>query len=127
MVPVDHLEVVCNGHVVRDLKLSGDRQSAEAKGTIPISQSGWCVLRASSDKPEHPVLDDYVYATTSPIYVSVAGSVPKPTEDAAYFIAWIDRLAEAAKANQNWNTAAESDSVLQTLDRARQVYVNLQK
>ena len=124
-VPVDHLEVVCNGHVVRDLKPSGDRQSADAKDTIQISQSGWCVLRASSDQPEHPVLDDYVYATTSPIYVSVAGSLPKPTDDAAYFIAWIDHLAEAAKANRNWNTIAERVSVLQMLDQARQVYVNL--
>ena len=126
-VPVDHLELVCNGHVVRDLKLSGDRQSADAKGTIPISQSGWCVLRASSDKPEHPVLDDYVYATTSPIYVSMRDPLPKPADDAAYFIAWIDRLTEAAKANQNWNTTAERVSVLQMLDQARQVYVNLQK
>jgi TolB protein len=126
-VPVDHLEVVCNGRVVRDLNLNGDRQSTDVKGTIPISQTGWCVLRASSDKPEHPVLDDYVYATTSPIYVSVVGSVPKPADDAAYFIAWIDRLVEATKANRNWNTAAERISVLQTLDRSRQIYVSLLK
>jgi len=73
------------------------------------------------------VLDDYVYATTSPIYVAVAGSAPKPAEDAAYFIAWIDRLVEAAKANRNWNTPGERDSVLHTLDRAREVYVNLRR
>jgi TolB protein len=126
-VPVDHFELVCNGRVVRDLQLSRDRQSAVAEGTVPISQTGWCVLRASSDKPEHPVLDDYVYATTSPIYVNVTGSNPKPAEDAAFFIAWIDRLTEAAKANQNWNTETEKTTVLQTLDQARQVYVNLQK
>jgi TolB protein len=126
-VPVDHLEVVCNGRVVRDLNLSGDRQSTDVKGTISISQTGWCVLRASSDKPEHPVLDDYVYATTSPIYMSIEGSIPKPADDAAYFIAWIDRMVEATKANRNWNTAAERVSVLQTLDQARQVYVRLLK
>jgi hypothetical protein len=57
----------------------------------------------------------------------MTGSLPKPADDAAYFIAWIDRLAEAAKANQNWNTTAERVSVLQMLDQARQVYVNLQK
>jgi TolB protein len=126
-VPVDHLEVVCNGRVVRDLKTNGDRQSTDVNGAISISQTGWCVLRASSDKPEHPVLDDYVYATTSPIYVSVEGSAPKPAGDAAYFIAWIDRLVEATKANRNWNTAAERVSVLQMLNQARQVYVSLLK
>jgi len=126
-VPVDHLEIVCNGRVVADLKLRHDRQSADAEDTITFSETGWCVLRASSDKPEHPVLDDYVYATTSPIYVRVAGSAPKHADDAAFFISWIDRLTEAANTNQNWNTPAEKASVLQTLDQARQVYVNLKK
>ena len=126
-VPVDHFEVVCNGRVVRDLKPDGDRQTADVKGTLTISQTGWCVLRASSDKPEHPVLDDYVYATTSPIYVNVEGSTPKPADDAAFFISWIDRLVDATKANGNWNTPAERTGVLQMLEHARQVYGSLQK
>jgi TolB protein len=126
-VPVDQLDLVCDGKVVRDLKLNADRQSADISGSVPISQTGWCLLRASSDKPEHPVLDDYVYATTSPIYVKVSGSDPKPVEDAAFFIAWIDRLSDAAKANTDWNTGEEKASVLQMLNQARQVYVDLQK
>jgi hypothetical protein len=72
------------------------------------------------------VLDDYVYATTSPVYVTVEGSVPKPA-DAAFFISWIDRLVEATKANDHWNTASERVSILQMLEQARQVYVRLQK
>jgi hypothetical protein len=127
IVPVDHLEIVCNGRVVRDLTLSGTRESADAEETIPISQSGWCVLRASSDKPEHPVLDDYVYATTSPIYVTVQGSATESAADAAYFTAWIDRLVAATKANHDWNNEAEKQSVLKLLDEARHVYVSLQK
>lgn len=127
IVPVDHLQIVCNGRVARDLKLGGTRESADAEDTIPISQSGWCLLRASSDQPEHPVLDDYVYATTSPIYVTVQGSAPKPAQDAAFFVAWIDRLAEAAKANRDWNSQAEKTSVLKLLDEARQIYLSLQK
>ena len=127
IVPVDHLEVVCNGRVARDLKLTGNRMSAETEDTIPISQSGWCLLRASSDKPEHPVLDDYVYATTSPIYVSVQGSPRNSAGDATFFIAWIDRLIDAAEANHNWNTDAEKAAVLRTLGEARQRYVSLQK
>ena len=73
------------------------------------------------------MLDDYVYATTSPIYVNVEGSVPKPADDAAFFIAWIDRLVATTKENRNWNTTAERDSVLQMLDEARQVYGRLQR
>src|SRR5207237_4777065 len=56
IVPVDHLEVICSGKVVRDLKLSADRQSADVEDKITISRSGWCVLRAWSDQAEHEVL-----------------------------------------------------------------------
>ena len=127
IVPVDHLEVICNGRVARELKLSGDRESADVEDTIPISQSGWCLLRAWSDKAEHPVLDLYPYATTSPIYVKVDGSVPKPAEDAAYFVAWIDRTIEDARSNRDWNTDAEKTSVLKMLQQARTIYVGLEK
>jgi hypothetical protein len=126
-VPLDHLQVICNGEVVRDLKLSGDGETADVEDTIPISRSGWCLLRAWNDKPEHPVLDQYPYATTSPIYVTVAGSNPKRADDAAYFIAWIDRLTEETKSNQDWNTVAEKNAMLEMLNSARKVYVQLQK
>jgi hypothetical protein len=127
IVPVDHLEVICNGRVVRDLKLGNDHESVDVEDAIPISQSGWCLLRAWSDKAEHPVLDVYPYATTSPIYVTVANSAAKPTEDAAYFIAWIDRMIQDAESNRDWNTSTEKASVLNLLERARAVYVGLQK
>src|SRR5690349_8901780 len=127
IVPVDHLEVICNGQVARELKLSGNRQSADIEDNLPISHSGWCLLRAWSDKAEHPVLDAYPYGTTSPVYVTVAGSIQKPAEDAAYFVAWIDRLIDAAKGNKDWNTPAEKDAVLNLLDYARKIYVQLQR
>jgi len=126
-VPIDHLQVICNGDVVRDLKINGDRETADVEDTIPLSRSGWCLLRAWSEKAEHPILDMYPYATTSPIYVTVAGSHPKPAEDAAYFIAWIDRMIDAAKSNQDWNTEAEKAAVLETLTSARKVYLEMEK
>jgi TolB protein len=126
-VPIDHLQVICNGDVVRDLRLNGGRETADVEDTIPLSRSGWCLLRAWSEEAEHPILDMYPYATTSPIYVTVAGSNPKPAEDAAYFIAWIDRMIGAAKSNQDWNTEAEEAAVLETLSSARKVYVQMEK
>jgi hypothetical protein len=126
-IPVEHLQVVCNGEVVRDLKLSADRESADIEDAIPIFRSGWCLLRAYNDKSEYPVLDIYPYATTSPVYVTVAGSAVKPAADAAFFIAWIDRLTEKVKSDKEWNTEAERDSVLDLLSRARSTYVQMQK
>jgi len=126
-VPIDHLEVICNGRVASDLKIDADRETANVEATIPVSRSGWCLLRAWSDKAEHPVLDAYPYATTSPVYVTVAGSQVQSPEDAAYFIAWIDRLIEAGKSNKDWNTEAEKNAVLSLLAYARTIYVQVQK
>jgi hypothetical protein len=122
IVPVDHLEVVCNGKVARELKLEGARDTADATGTIPLSESGWCVLRAWSDKAEYPVMDNYAYATTSPVYVTIAGKRAYSREDAEYFKAWIDRTIEVTEKYPDWNSAAEKDLVMKRLREARAVY-----
>jgi TolB protein len=127
IVPVDHLEVICNGRVARDLKLTDSRTSLSTEGTLPISTSGWCVLRASNDEAVYPVLDLYPYATTSPIYVTVAGSKIQAKDDASYFIAWINRLVAAATANTDWNDDQEKQIVVDQLSRARMVYEQMLK
>ena len=126
IVPVDHLEVVCNGKVEKDLKLEGARDSADAKGTIPIAESGWCVLRAWSDKAVYPVLDNYAYATTSPVYVTVAGAQPRSPEDAKYFAAWIGRTMEITGAYPDWNSAQEKELVMKRLADAKAIYEKME-
>jgi TolB protein len=126
IVPVDHLEVVCNGKVVQELKLDVARESADIRGTIPVKESGWCVLRASSDKAEYPVMDNYAYATTSPIYINVAGAEPRSPEDAKYFAAWIARTIEITAAYPDWNSPQEKELVLRRLNEAKQIYEKMQ-
>jgi hypothetical protein len=127
IVPLDHLQIVCNGKVAREIELKGDRQSTDATGSIPLDGSGWCVLRAFSDKAEYPILDLYPYATTSPVYVSVAGAPLRSPADAAYFVAWVDRLIAAARGSANWNTEAEKQQIVGFLEEARGKYQALAK
>src|SRR5258706_8221184 len=85
IVPVDHLQIVCNGKVARELALDSNRTSAQVHSSIPLEASGWCVLRAFSDKAEYPILDLYPYATTSPVYVSVAGAPGGHAAESGFF------------------------------------------
>jgi TolB protein len=126
IVPVDHFEVVCNGRVAATLKLSGARDSADVTGTLPLKESGWCVLRASSDKDEYPVLDNYVYATTSPVYVTIGGKAPRSPEDAKYFAAWIDRTIDVTSHYPDWNSPTEKEYILKRLVEAKTVYEKMQ-
>ncbi|MDP9147629.1 MAG: CehA/McbA family metallohydrolase, partial [Acidobacteriota bacterium] len=112
IVPIDHLQLICNGKVAREWQLNAEGDSADVEDTVSISQTGWCVLRAFSDKAEYPILDLYPYATTSPIYVNVDGSKHNRKEDAHYFMAWIDRMVNDAKSNMDWNNEAEKSDVL---------------
>jgi len=125
IVAVDHLELVCNGRVLRSF-LSQPAARAQFTGRIPLTASGWCLLRASTDALRAPILDDYVYATTSPIYVSIAGRKPRSPADARYFAAWIDRVTESTAAHRDWNSAAERSLVLERLAKSKAVFVALE-
>ncbi len=126
IVPIDHLEVVCNGRVIQTLSLNAARDAADVNGTLPLKESGWCVLRASSDRAEYPVLDNYVYATTSPIYVTVGDQKPRSGEDVKYFVAWIDRVIEATSQYPDWNSAAEKEYVLKRLAEGKAVFEKME-
>jgi Tol biopolymer transport system component len=126
IVTVDHLDLVCNGRVAAALVKGKPIDHGEFRGTLAPRTSGWCVLRASSDAARYPVLDNYVYASTSPIYVQIAGRRANSPEDARYFAAWIDRITESTAAYPDWNTAAEKAGVLERLQRAKLVFTSLE-
>jgi hypothetical protein len=92
IVPVDHLELVHDGRVVKTFRLTGDqRTSFDATGELRLAQGGWLLLRAWNDSSDPRVLDLYPYATTNPVYLD--GPAPPPAvDDARYFVAWLDRL-----------------------------------
>ncbi len=121
-VAMDHLELIHNGRVIRSFKLTGDRRQHDAAGEIRIEQGGWVVLRAWNEGPDPGVLDLYPYATTSPIYFDAPAAPPAPA-DAAYFIAWMDRVIEAAEAPRDWNNDAERRDTLEYLRSARRIFV----
>ncbi len=135
IVPLDRWELVCYGakvalgssrqYFVQDLKMNVARDGGEARGVVAIEKSGWCLVRASSDKSEYPILDNYVYATTSPIYVTVGGKKPGSREDAEYFIAWMDRTMAMASKYAYWNSEDEKEVASKRLKAAREIYEGL--
>jgi hypothetical protein len=125
IVPLDHAQVVCNGRVVRELKVAATPGELDVKDTVPLTESGWCLLRAFTTRARYPVLDNFVYATTSPVYVAVGGMKPHSAQDARFFEAWIDHLLKTTSAYPDWNSTAEKAAVLRQLQEARSVYERL--
>jgi hypothetical protein len=125
IVPIDHLQIVCDGQVARDVQLTGERKTADVSGALGIDRSGWCILRAYADRAEYPILDLYPYATTSPVYINVAGEPAHNPADAQYFVAWVDRLITAARQSSSWNTEQEKQEVLSLFQKAKDNFEQL--
>ncbi len=122
LTAIDHLEIILNGKVVKTVALTGDRASAEFTEQITVDRSGWIVLRAWNDQATPDVFDLYPYASTNPVFVTIGGEPIRSSEDATFFIKWIDKVRAAAAANRDYNTKAERDAVLKHLDDARKVF-----
>jgi TolB protein len=127
IVPLDHAQIVCNGKVMREVPLTRARNAADMTGSLTLESSGWCVLRAFTAHAEYPVLDNFVYATTSPIYVAVNGAAPSSPADARFFVAWIEHLADSTARYPDWNSTQERQSVLDKLAAAKSVFERLQQ
>jgi hypothetical protein len=106
--------------VVKSFALARGRTRLDWDGQVALDEGGWLVLRAWNDEADPWVLDLYPYATTSPIYFE---SPPPPApEDAAYFVAWMDRIIEAANARGGWNNDQEKAETLAYLEAAREKF-----
>jgi hypothetical protein len=124
IVPVDHLELVYNGKVVRTIDLGDELSSSNFSGTLKVKESGWLLVRAWNDGSHPDVFDLYPYATTNPVFVTLGNDGPRSTRDADYFIAWIRRIRESATTHPDYNSAEERDTVLFNLDEAIRVFEN---
>jgi hypothetical protein len=119
IAPVEKLEIVSNGAVVATVPLDASRTRADATVPLTVSGSAWFTLRASAASAVEPILDIYPFATTSPVYVTVAGRPVRSADDARYFVAWIARLEAAAAAHPGWNDEREKAEVLGRLAAAK--------
>jgi TolB protein len=124
-VPVDHLDLVRNGKLVKAFALTGDRRNLDAVGELSVDAGGWLLLRAWNDRADPGVLDLYPYATTSPIYLDLPGGLPPDPADAAYFAAWLDRLIADAGSREDYRNGGERETVIAYLRKARDRYLEM--
>jgi Tol biopolymer transport system component len=124
-VAVEHLELVRNGKVVKAFTLGGDRRSFDAAGELTVDSGGWLLLRAWNERSDPEVLDLYPYATTSPVYLDLPGGLPPDPADAAYFVAWLDRVIADAGSREDYRNDGERAAIITHLRKARERYLVL--
>ena len=68
------------------------------------------------------MLDLYPYGTTNPVFVVVDEKPIVSARDADYFIAWIDRVLEAAETHPGYNNDTEREAIVSEIQQARRVF-----
>ncbi|MEQ1824771.1 MAG: CehA/McbA family metallohydrolase [Pirellula sp.] len=97
--PIDSVELVVNGRPENLLSTAETAQSTQNGKSIRVEHqvkliaSSWVAIRVKNNAG--------AFAHTRPVYVYVADNPIHSSEDAAYFLAWIDRLrGDVRKRNQ---------------------------
>jgi TolB protein len=111
--PIDRFEVVWNGEVVARGELGADRLSATVDAAVKAAGSGWIGVRVFAGRFQ---------AHSSPRFVEVAGKPAGSKADAAYFLAWIDRLDAQLKRRDRVPGDALQKHIADQLSDAREMF-----
>ncbi len=113
--PLDRIEIVADGKVVRTFDAPEGRTSFQTDVAIRSGIHRWVAARAF-EKSE----DTVVMAHSRPVFFNGAW---RRTADADYFIAWIDELIEdTEKSDDRFDTDEQKQAALATYREAQEVY-----
>ena len=93
--PVEYLEIVKNGHVEHEIRLS---ELAEKQGRLPVltfDSSGWFLVRAMTSTTKN-----YQYATTGPYYVEANYQPRISRKSVQFFLDWLNDSAREFAGNE---------------------------
>jgi hypothetical protein len=112
-VPVEYLEIIRNGEVYSDIRLSEWKNKKGRLPPVEFEDSGWFLVRAVTNHPR-----TYQFASSGPYYVEKAGQPRVSRRSVQFFLDWIDD-AEARIRKQPKLDEAERDSLLAEQAKAR--------
>lgn len=109
--PVEYLEIVKNGRIVHEIRLS---ELAEKQGRLPVlnfDSSGWFLIRAMTSTTKN-----YQYATTGPYYVEANYQPRISRSSVKFFLDWLDAATKEF---------ADNEAVLADIESARPFWEDL--
>ncbi|HBY61590.1 MAG TPA: hypothetical protein DEH78_17345 [Solibacterales bacterium] len=118
--PLDRLEVVFKGKVIRTVAAAAGARELAADFSIQSNESGWFAARVF-ETPDRTVR----FAHTSPVYRAVPGSSAVVPSDAAFFLHWIDRELAFYRTHPGFRRPEHRQAMLQLFTEARAVYAAL--
>lgn len=122
--PMHTLDIMQNGKVVFSVK-ADDPHRVKLDARIAVERTGWLAARVTGPEKQHLVMNTFVYAHTNPVYTLKGTQPPVSTDDALYFLKWVDTNIQMIEGLDRFDTAAQKAEVLAVWRKARQVYAGL--
>ncbi len=121
--PVDELEIVSKGKVIRASESTGGGKRAICAFDLPVKESTWLAARCFSTKKLSVQIGGVpVMAHTSPIYVEVAGKPVNDPAAARSFLAEIGAAREWLDTRARFSNDAQKQVYVDLFDRAGRIY-----
>lgn len=118
---MDRLEIIQNGKIIHTVEATGAKKNIEVELEITVESSGWIAARALGPT-QHGAMDSYLFAHTNPVFVIADGEPIRSTEDAAFFVRWIDEVIEELRRRDSWDDPAHKAEVIATFEEGRRLY-----
>ena len=92
----------------------------EAELEVRVESSGWLAVRVLGPT-QHGVMDSYLFAHTNPVFLIADGEPIRSSEDAAFFVRWVDQNLETLR-GRRWYDPAQRAEVIAPFEEARRLY-----
>ncbi len=120
--PIDSLELVHDGRVIRQISLAGQSVSPvldrRLEGNLTPQRSGWVAARAVYRAPTGRLRQ----AHTSPVYLLIDGKPIAYRRDAEYMIRWINRITDVSNEPNRYERPSDQAESQALFLEARAVY-----
>ncbi len=122
--PLLAAQIVANGEVVRTLYPSFDPCVIDTIVNIDMRESAWIASRVFGENNGWLPVGGYLFAHTSPVYITIGGKPVLKRESAEYFVRWIDDLLDIVR-RRDWPSKADSVTAAEALIGGREYYQGL--
>ena len=122
--PLDQVEVLVNGEVVKTWVPSGEGPNWSFEELIDVKAGGWIAARATGPTSRY-VGDAFAFAQTSPVYVVHDGKPFTSAADAQFLLHSVDELWRRVNAKNAWLNEQQKSTYRQYVDSARSYYRNV--
>ncbi|MEW5977328.1 MAG: CehA/McbA family metallohydrolase [Acidobacteriota bacterium] len=119
-VPLDRLEVLFKGQVVKSIRSHDDGKRLKLRLRLTAQESGWVAARCFE-----PIGTTIRFAHTSPVYVQVGQDKGVVADDARFFLDWIDREMNFYRTEERFRKPEHRTAMLEFFASARNVYEEL--